>query len=270
MKGYWLQSAVGAIIILVLLAMAVVIIPSGSVGVIARFGKVRPNEMMPGMHLIIPGIDKVYQMSVRTLKYDLVGTNSVKSLSKDGLTIDLDVTVLYKLSPEKAAETFVEYGPQYEERIIKPVVRAAVRDVIAQLQSARVYQERDLVQEQLYSQINKKLAQYNIQLDDILVRAIRLPDKVVEAIEQKRRALEEAERMRYVVEREKLEAERKKIEAEGIAAANRVIARSLTREYLMWKFIQNLEAYAKGDNNTVVLLPYDKGVAPIINLPSPK
>ncbi len=270
MNSRFLQTAVAALVIVVLLVASLTIIPSGYVGVHARFGKVRPDEMMPGVHLIIPGVDEVYQMSVRTLKYDLVGANSVKSLSQDGLTIDLDVTVLYKLNPEKAAETYIEYGPQYEDRIIKPVVRAAVRDVIAQLESSRVYQERDLVQQQLYDQIKKKLEQYNIMLDDILVRAIRLPEKVVEAIEQKRRALEEAERMRYVVEREKLEAERKKIEAEGIAAANQVIARSLTREYLMWKFIQNLESYAQGDNNTVVLLPYDKGVAPIINLPSPR
>ncbi len=269
MKKNILRSVILAFILVVALAAAVVVIPSGYVGVHARFGKVMPEEMMPGVHLIIPGVDEVYQMSVRTLKYDLVGPNSVKSLSKDGLTIDLDVTVLYKLNPDKAAETYVEYGPQYEDRIIKPVVRAAVRDVIAQLESSRVYQERDLVQNKLYEQIKRKLAQYNILLDDILVRAIRLPQKVVEAIEQKRRALEEAERMRYVVDREKLEAERKRIEAEGIAAANKVIARSLTREYLMWKFIQNLEAYAKGDNNTVVLLPYDKSVAPIISLPAP-
>ncbi len=269
MKKNIIRSAVLAFFLVIVLAASVVVIPSGYVGVHARFGKIKPKEMMPGVHLIIPGVDDVYQMSVRTLKYDLVGPNSVKSLSQDGLTIDLDVTVLYKLDPEKAAETYIDYGPQYEDRIIKPVVRAAVRDVIAELESSRVYQERDLVQQQLYDQIKKKLSQYNILLDDILVRAIRLPQKVVEAIEQKRRALEEAERMRYVVEREKLEAQRKRIEAEGIAAANKVIARSLTREYLMWKFIQNLEAYAKGDNNTVVLLPYDKSVAPIISLPAP-
>ncbi len=118
--------------------------------------------------------------------------------------------------------------------------------------------------------MRKELEKRFILLDEILIRDIKLPRKVVEAIEQKRRALEEAQRMKFLVEKEKLEAERKKIEAKGIAEANKIIAGSLTKEYLMWKFLENIKAYAESGNNTIILIPYDTNMTPIIQLPEMK
>ncbi len=256
-----------ALVILALFSNPFVIVPSGHVGVKLTLGKASPEEMKPGLHLIIPFIQKVELMSVRTHSYDLTGPNSINALSKDGLTINVELTTLYKIMPDKASEIYVEYGPLYEDRIIKPVIRSAVRDVIATLDSSQVYQERSLIQQKIAQQVRSELEKRFIMLDEILIRDIRLPQKVVEAIEQKRRALEEAQRMRFLVEKEKLEAERKKIEARGIAEANRIIAGSLTKEYLMWKFLENIKAYAESGNNVIILMPYDTKMMPIIQIP---
>ncbi len=259
-----------AVVLLVLLSNPFVVIPSGYVGVKLTLGKASPDEMKPGLHLIIPFIQKVEKMSVRTHSYDLTGPNSINALSKDGLTINVELTTLYKIMPDKASEIYVEYGLMYEDRIIKPVIRSAVRDVIATLDSAQVYQERALIQRKIAEKVRRELEKRFITLDEILIRDIRLPQKVVEAIEQKRRALEEAQRMRFLVEKERLEAERKKIEARGIAEANRIIAGSLTREYLMWKFLENIKVYAESGNNIIILMPYDTRMTPIIQLPEVK
>ncbi len=256
------------IILLFIIASPLVIVPSGYVGVKLTLGKAEKDELLPGLHFIVPYVQKVIKMSVRTHSYDLRGQRAIEALSKDGLTIRIELTVLYKIKPDKAAEIFVEYGLEYEDKIIKPVIRSAVRDVIAMLDSSQVYQERDLIRQKLVEKVSKELDKRFIILDEILVRDIKLPPKVVEAIEQKRRAFEEMQKMKFVVEREKLEAERKRVEAKGIADANRIIAGSLTREYLQWKFIENIKSYAEGDNNTVILLPYDTNLAPIINIPN--
>ncbi len=263
-------AVVAVLVILALISNPFVVIPSGYVGVKLTLGKASPDEMKPGLHLIIPLVQRVEKMSVRTHSYDLTGANSINALSKDGLTINVELTTLYKIMPDKAAEIFVEYGLLYEDRIIKPVIRSAVRDVIATLDSAQVYQERSLIQQRIAQQVRKELEKRFILLDEILIRDIKLPRKVVEAIEQKRRALEEAQRMKFLVEKEKLEAERKKIEAKGIADANRIIAGSLTKEYLMWKFLENIKAYAESGNNTIILIPYDTKMTPIIQLPEMK
>ncbi|WP_457621856.1 prohibitin family protein [Persephonella sp.] len=256
------------LILLFLLANPFVIIPSGYVGVKLTLGKADKEELNPGLNIIIPLVQKVVKMSVRTHSYDLRGANSINSLSKDGLTINTELTVLYKIMSDKAAEIYIEYGLEYENKIIKPVIRSAVRDVIAKLDSSQVYQERDLIQKKLMEKVSKELEKRYILLDEILIRDIKLPKRVVEAIEQKRRAYEEAEKMKFLVEKEKLEAERKRVEAKGIADANKIIAGSLTKEYLQWKFIENIKSYAEGDNNTVILIPYDTEMTPIINLPN--
>ncbi|WP_457600364.1 prohibitin family protein [Hydrogenivirga sp.] len=258
------------LVFLVIISNPFVVIPSGYVGVKLTLGKASPDELRPGLHLIIPFIQRVEKMSVRTHSYDLTGANSINALSRDGLTINVELTTLYKIMPDKAAEIFIEYGLLYEDRIIKPVIRSAVRDVIATLDSAQVYQERALIQQKIAQQVRSELEKRFIMLDEILIRDIKLPRKVVEAIEQKRRALEEAQRMKFLVEKEKLEAERKKIEAKGIAEANRIIAGSLTKEYLMWKFLENIKVYAESPNNTIILIPYDTKMTPIIQLPEPK
>lgn len=255
-------------ILLFLLANPFVIIPSGYVGVKLTLGKADKEELHPGLNIVIPIVQKVVKMSVRTHSYDLRGANSINSLSKDGLTINTELTVLYKIMSDKAAEIYIEYGLEYEDKIIKPVIRSAVRDVIAKLDSSQVYQERDVIQKKLMEKVSKELEKRYILLDEILIRDIKLPKRVVEAIEQKRRAYEEAEKMKFLVEKEKLEAERKRVEAKGIADANKIIAGSLTKEYLQWKFIENIKSYAEGDNNTVILIPYDTEMTPIINLPN--
>ncbi len=255
------------ILLLVFISNPFVVIPSGYVGVKLTLGKASTDELRPGLHLILPLVQRIEKMSVRTHSYDLTGSNSINALSKDGLTINVELTTLYKIQPDKAAEIYIEYGPWYEDRIIKPVIRSAVRDVIATLDSAQVYQERSLIQQRIAQQVRSELEKRFILLDEILIRDIKLPRKVVEAIEQKRRALEEAQRMKFLVEKEKLEAERKKIEAKGIAEANRIIAGSLTKEYLMWKFLENIKAYAESGNNTIILIPYDTNMTPIIQLP---
>ena len=264
-----LGVVVAGLVLLILFSNPFVVVPSGYVGIKLTLGKASTEELKPGLHLIVPFIQKVEKMSVRTHSYDLTGGNSINALSKDGLTINVELTTLYKIQPDKAAEIFIEYGPWYEDRIIKPVIRSAVRDVVATLDSAQVYQERSVIQEKIANQVRGELEKRFIMLDEILIRDIKLPTKVVEAIEQKRRALEEANRMKFLVEKEKLEAERKKIEAKGIAEANKIIAGSLTKEYLMWKFLENIKVYAESENNTIILIPYDTNMTPIIQLPKP-
>ncbi len=261
---------IAVLVLLVMISNPFVVVPSGYVGVKLTLGKASPEELRPGLHLVVPFLQRVEKMSVRTHSYDLTGSNSINALSRDGLTINVELTTLYKIMPDKAAEIYIEYGLMYEDRIIKPVIRSAVRDVIATLDSAQVYQERALIQQKIAQQVRSELEKRFIMLDEILIRDIKLPRKVVEAIEQKRRALEEAQRMKFLVEKEKLEAERKKIEAKGIAEANRIIAGSLTKEYLMWKFLENIKVYAESPNNTIILIPYDTKMTPIIQLPEPK
>ncbi|MEN3034607.1 MAG: prohibitin family protein [Aquificaceae bacterium] len=257
------------LIVLPLILSSFVIIQSGFVGVKKTFGKISQTPLGEGIHFVIPIVQKVEKLEARTRAVEFVKDkqNPISALSRDGLPVEMDVAVLYRIDASKAPKLLKEYGPDYEDKIIKQVVRTAVRDAIAQMESSVVYQERPKLQAQIKQEVGSQIQRRYINLEDVLIRDIRLPKSVVEAIEQKRRAYEEAQRMQFLLEREKLEAERKKVEATGIAEANRIISGSLTREYLMWKFVENIQEYAKSQNNAIILLPYDVKMTPIINLP---
>jgi regulator of protease activity HflC (stomatin/prohibitin superfamily) len=257
------------ILFLVLAGNPLVIVQSGFVGVKRTLGKIDPTPLVEGLHLRIPLLQTVEKVEIRTraVEFTREKQNPISTLSRDGLPVNMDVAVLYRVDAQKAPELIREYGPDYEEKVIKQIVRTAVRDAIAEMESSIVYQERQKLQERIKREVAGQLARRYLLLEDVLIRDIRLPESVVKAIEEKRKAYEEAQRMQFLLEKEKLEAERKKVEAQGIAEANRIIAGSLTREYLMWKFIENIQEYARSQNNTIILLPYDTRMTPIINIP---
>ena len=259
----------GVLFFLILAGNPLVIVQSGFVGVKRTLGKIDPVPLREGLHLRIPLLQTVEKIEIRTraVEFTKEKQNPISSLSKDGLPVNMDVAVLYRVDANKAPELIREYGPDYEEKIIKQIVRTSVRDAIAEMESSVVYQERQKLQEKIKREVSEQLTRRYLILEDVLIRDIRLPESVVRAIEEKRKAYEEAQRMQFLLEKEKLEAERKKVEAQGIAEANRIIAGSLTREYLMWKFIENIQEYARSQNNTIILLPYDTKMTPIINVP---
>ncbi len=241
-------------------------IESGFVGVKSRFRKVQPEELQAGLHFFIPGVEIIRAVDVRVKKLDFVGVNSISTLTKDGLNVKIDVTILYRLDPQYAAETIVRYSPSWDDRLITPTLRSAARDVASEYTASDLYQKRTIFGDELQKMIKDKLGAQHIYVEEVLVRNIEIPQKVVQAIEMKIQAQQEAERMEFVLKKEKQEADRKKLEARGIADANRIIAGSLSQKYLQWKYIDTLEKLVNSPNNTVIILPFGQDMLPIIPL----
>ena len=80
-------------------------------------------------------------MITRAVEFTREKNNPISSLSKDGLPVNMDVAVLYRGDGKKAPELLREYGPDYEEKLIKQIVSTSVRDAIAEIESSVVYQD---------------------------------------------------------------------------------------------------------------------------------
>ncbi len=257
-----------AVLIFVFL-QAVKVIDAGEVGVKLRLGKVSEEELYPGVHFVIPGIERIVVFSTRVEKIDMTAArgNPITALSVEGLPVRLDVTVLYRIVPEKADVIYKTYGVNYADKVIVPIVREAVRNVIARYRIEDLYStKRAELQKRIYDAVRSRLKEANIEVVDVLLRNVALPSKVIEKIEEKLRAKEEAEKMKFVIEKEKLEAERKITEARGIAESNRIISDSLSDRYLQWYYLQTLKKLSEGPNNTFIITPYDNKLIPMLNL----
>lgn len=235
---------------LIVLINMIVIIPAGQTGVYHLFGKVRDNEISSGIHLINP-LASIVQMSIRTEQYTMsivategqrLGDDSIEVLTKEGLKVHLDMTVLYHLIEDRASDVYREIGTNYEEKILRPEVRSVIREIIALYEAKDIYSDkRDEATETIEKKLKENMEVRGIAIESVLLRNVALPVLLTEAIESKLTAEQEAQRYDFVLQREEKEAERKRIEAAGQRDAQSIINQSLTDRYLQYLYIQNLE-----------------------------
>ena len=235
----------------------------GEKGIIFRkFGGGLDKEQIygQGFHVKLPW-DDVYIYDVKI--QESVGKMSV--LSKNGLTIDTELSYRFKPMDERIGYLHDEIGPNYHDRIVVPEIRAATREVIGKYLPDELYStKRETIQEEIELRTLEALKEKNIVLDAVLIRDIQLPTKLREAIERKLEQEQASLEYEYKLARAKKEAERQKIEAEGKAAANLIISSSLTDKILREKGIDATLQLAKSNNSKVVVVGSGKDGLPII------
>lgn len=226
------------------------IVEAGHTGVGSVFGKVRDNELSSGFHLKNPFM-RVTKMSIRTQDYTMsiaqgegqrTGADAIRALTKEGLDVDLDITVLYRLQESSASDVYTTIGLDYDEVLIRPQIRSVIREIIAQYEAKDIYSEKRL---EASSAIQAKLVQNleprGIVVEDVLLRNVQLPKRLADSIQLKLEAEQDAQRYDFLLEKEAKEAERKRVEAEGQRDAQRIINESLSANYLQYLYIQSLE-----------------------------
>ncbi len=234
LKPIAVTTAIGLLLGLVFSAVRVV--PAGYVGIVDFFGNVSKTPLNSGLNLVNP-LARIIPMSIRTQE----DKETMSVPSKEGLNVALDMSVLYRLDPEKAVDVYKTIGPYYTEVILLPQYRAAARGVTVAHEAKALYtSEREMLAQAIEESLVKLIAGRGIIVERVLLRAITLPTTVSGAIEQKLRAEQEAERMKFVVQKETLEADRKRVEATGIRDAQAIINQSLTDQYLHYLWVNTL------------------------------
>lgn len=213
-----------------------------------------------GFHLKLPW-DDVFTYDVKI--QESVGKMSV--LSKNGLTIDTELSYRYKPDSKRIGHLHNDIGQDYHQLIIVPEIRAATREVIGKYLPDELYStKRESIQEEIEVRTAKALADKDIILDKVLIRDIQLPQKLKEAIERKLEQEQSSLEYEFKLARARKEAERQRIEAEGKAAANLIINSSLTDKLLKEKGILATLELAKSNNAKVVVIGSGKDGLPII------
>jgi len=248
--GWWIGLTILLVIVISFASAFWVVVDAGETGVRSFFGKVRDNEFHSGFHLKNP-LERVTKMNTRTQEYTMsvaqgegerYGADAITALTKEGLSVDLDITVLYRLIEEKASDVYRDVGLLYDETIIRPSIRSVIREVIAEYDAKEIYSEKRQEAAQRISEVLVgKLEPRGIELEDVLLRHVQLPPDLAQSIQQKLQAEQEAQRYDFILQTEQKEAERKRIEAEGQRDAQAIINQSLTSNYLNYLYIQNLQ-----------------------------
>jgi len=270
---------IGILIILGIFAKPFVVINQGEVGILSTTGKYDPVPLKAGMHFYIPILQKVYVVDtkIHIINYKRMAEAgsmndtrggiklypAINVLDSRGLPITIELTVGYRLNPKTAAQTIATYGFNWEDKIINPLVRDVVRNIVGRFPAEELPIKRNQIATLINAKMQEKLdkLQFNpVNLESVQLRQIILPNKIKDQIESVQVAKQQAERVKYEVLRAKQEAQKraalaqgnadaKKIQAQGSADAitiqakakanaNKLISESLTPKLLKLKQIE--------------------------------
>lgn len=263
---------VGIVILLIGTAFSAVYqIEPGEVGVQKLFGKVNNRTLESGLNIINPLVE-VVTFDIRTQNYTMSGVNdegdkasddAIRVLSADGLEVVIDLTVLYKVTPSQAPRILKELGTDYKNKIVRPLCRTKIRDNAVYYDAVALYStKRDEFQDRIFKSIETDFSARGLELEQLLVRNITLPESVKTTIESKINAEQEAQKMTFVLQKEKQEAERKRVEAQGIADYQTILSTGLSDKQLQYEMIK---AIATSPNAKLIFMDAKKPASIIVD-----
>jgi regulator of protease activity HflC (stomatin/prohibitin superfamily) len=231
------------------------------VGVVDFFGIVSDNTMPAGINFINP-LAKVVKYSIQTTEEK----ETMQVLSREGLTIGLEISVLYRLNPDSAARVYKTVsGGDFLNILLVPQFRSISRSVTASFQASALYSsEREALSEAINKELSAIVGKRGITIESTPLRNVVLPGQLTEAIEQKQRAEQESQRMEFILTKERQEADRKRIEAKGIADFQNIVAQGISEQLLRWKGVEATEKLANSPNTKVIIVGSGKDGLPVI------
>lgn len=256
-------------------------VPTASVGVVTRFGKIEKKTLEPGFH-VKGWFDKINSISTKTQKYG----DSTSAFSADIQQVDLTVMLNYNVDKVNAPALFETTGKSYEETLIKPRLTENVKIVIARYSASELLENRGALSAEITQLMQTDLAPYGINASSIAIEDIDFTDAFTDAVEAKQVATQQslaaqteqekltmeaqaqAERQRIAAETE-AETARIKADAEAYAItakasaeaeANKKLAASMTKELIEY-------TQAQGWNGELPdIYAGDSGMLPILGL----
>ena len=260
------------LIVLGLLTSSVRQIDAGQVGVVSLFGNVSDRSLNSGLSFVNP-LATVTEFDVKTQNYTMSansdegqkqGDDAIRVLTADGLEVVIDLTVLYRVVPTDAPKILREIGPDYTDKIVRPITRTRIRDNAVYYDAVALYStRRDEFQTRIYKTIDTDFKKRGLMLEQLLIRNIDLPASVKKTIESKINAEQDSQKMQFVLTKERQEAERMRVQAQGIADYQKILSTGLSDRQLQYEQIKAQRELAASPNAKIIIMG-SRGNVPLI------
>jgi regulator of protease activity HflC (stomatin/prohibitin superfamily) len=232
------MGSIAAVLAFALLASGCVVIVDGEVGVSKSFGTISDEPVPPGVALQFPVVRTVTRWNVKLQEVK----ESAQVPSSEGLIVGLDTSLLLRVRPEMAPQIRKTVGRNYHELLIIPYFRNAVRDVVSGYQVKNIYAEkgRKEIAAKIRDFLIENLKPRGIEIVDVLLRDVKLPQRFRESIEAKLTAEQRVQEKQFELEQARKEAEIEVARAEGAAQAQEIVRSTLSGSYLQYLWIKTL------------------------------
>ena len=226
---------------IVILIAAVKIVQEYERGVIFRLGRVM-GPKGPGLFLIIPFVDKMVKVDLRTITLDVP---SQEAITADNVTVKVNAVVYFRvLNPLDAVIQVENY-----QRATWQIAQTSLRNVIGQSTMDQLLQDREAVNARLQLIIDEATEPWGIKVSIVEVKDVELAANMVRAMAREAEA--ERERRAKVIS-----AEGDFQAAEQLSSAATLMAEAPGAMTL--RYLQTLKDIGVENNTTIIFpLPID-------------
>ena len=241
----WIVIAVGVVILVAWLNPFVTVGP-GERGVVTRLGAVQDRILQEGFHFIMPAVEKVITIDVKTHKVEVIAP----SYSKDLQNVDTKIALNYHLDPSSVHRLIQKIGLDYETRIISPAVQESVKAATAKFTAAELVSERPKVKEEIKNSLITRLHPSFIEVDDFSIVDFEFAESFERAIDEKQIAEQNALKAQNDLKRIEIEAAQRVAQAKAEAEAIRIQTEALQQN----QNLVRLEAVKKWDGRLPTMM----------------
>ena len=256
-------------VIVIIMSESVVLVQAGHRGVVLYLGAVENRVLGEGVHFIIPFVEQVVQLEVRTLKYQAEATAASNDLQQVQTVIALN----YHLNPADVNKVYQQLGPDYADRVIAPTIQESVKASVAKYNAEELITKRAIVKDVIANAIRTSLSLKDIVVETIFITDFRFSPSFSSQVEDKvvafQKYLTELNNLRGIqvvanqtVVQAQAQAKANIAKANGESQAIRIITSQLRQDpqYLQWQAINRWNGQ----------LPYSlggQGAVPFFQLP---
>ena len=244
MQQFPTVTTVIILFVIIILASAIRILREYERGVIFRLGRLIGNEGVkgPGLILLIPFIDKMVKVSLRTIVFDVPPQDVI---TQDNVSIKVNAVVYFRVvEPQKAivqVENFLAATSQ--------ISQTTLRSVLGQSELDDLLSQRDKINHKLQQIIDTNTEPWGVKVTNVEVKQIDLPQEMQRAMAKQAEA-ERERRSKVIAAEGEFQASQRLSDAAKILSEN---SSALTLRYL-----QTLREIATEKNSTTIFpVPID-------------
>ncbi len=229
------------VLVVMFLASAIKVLNEYERAVLFRLGRIR-NLKGPGLIIIIPGIDKIVRIDMRTITMDVPPQDVI---TKDNVSIKVNAVVYFRVLDANAAVVNVENYLFATSQL----AQTTLRSVCGQVELDEILSEREKINLNIQEILDRSTDPWGIKVSLVEVKHIDLPEEMKRAMAKQAEA--ERERRAKVINAEgEFQAAQKLIEAAALMETQPMS--------LQLRYLQTLNQIASENNSTTVFpIPID-------------
>ena len=178
--GHIIGSVIALIVVIILAFSMIKTVPTGYTGILTTFGKVEPNTVSAGVHVIAPW-QKIVKLDNRTQKVSV----ETDTFSKDIQQVKVSLAVNFCIDQATAQELYKTVGVNYYESVVLPRILENVKAVVAEYSAENLVAKRGELSDEILTRLTDDAAAYGINIISISVEDIDFTDEFTDAVERK-------------------------------------------------------------------------------------